>query len=64
MFQQKLTSYVKRFSQHFNSSQIEKNYEKNFDDTFVLISLTDIEYVSLSFLEIFYSIDYKLFIYQ
>ncbi|CAF2442366.1 unnamed protein product [Rotaria sp. Silwood2] len=43
MLQYKLNSYVKRFDRYFHFSYDEKNHQKDFDEEFDLISLSDNE---------------------
>ncbi len=47
IFEQELTSYVKRFGRHWNFS----SYEKDFDEEFDEISLSDNQDVSFSSIE-------------
>jgi hypothetical protein len=47
IFEQELTSYVKRFGRHLNFS----SYEKDFDEEFDEISLSDNQDVSFSSIE-------------
>ncbi len=48
IFEQELTSYVKRFGRHFSFS----SYQKDFDEEFDEISLSDNQDVSFSSIEI------------
>ncbi|CAF4015913.1 unnamed protein product [Rotaria sp. Silwood2] len=47
MLQYKLNSYVKRFDRYFHFSYDEKNHQKDFDEEFDLISLSDNENIHL-----------------